>query len=101
MTTWYRGVCCMTGRSSGRVDLVIGPYAVSGARLSRWGGIRAYPGRLLNRDAIRCHRSTRRGGHLLLAERSERRAELLGEELWLFPRREVATFVDLIVMDEV
>ena len=35
-----------------------------------------------------------------MAERSERRPELLGEELRLFPRREVAAFVDLVVMDE-
>jgi hypothetical protein len=30
--------------------MVIGPYAVSGARLSRLGGMRAYPARLLNRE---------------------------------------------------
>ena len=81
--------------------MVIGPYAVSGARRRRWGGIRAYPGRLLNRDAIRCHRYTRRGGHLLLAERSERRADLLREELRLLPRREVPALVDLVEVDQV
>jgi hypothetical protein len=35
-----------------------------------------------------------------LAERLEGRAELLGEELRLFPRREVAAFVERVVVDE-
>src|SRR5215213_4841326 len=38
---------------------------------------------------------------LRLAQRSERRAELLGEQLGLFPGREVTAFFDLVEIDEV
>src|ERR687894_1786916 len=38
---------------------------------------------------------------LRLAQRSEPRSELLGEQLWLLPRREVTTPVDLVEVDEV
>ena len=37
----------------------------------------------------------------LFAERSEAGSHLLREELLLFPRRELATPVELVVMDEV
>ena len=36
----------------------------------------------------------------LLAQRPERGAELAGEQLRLLPRREVAPFVDLVVIEE-
>src|ERR1700754_3440488 len=36
-----------------------------------------------------------------LAKRPERGAELLGEDLRLLPGREVAAFVDLVVVDEI
>src|SRR3712207_4515997 len=38
---------------------------------------------------------------LRLAQRSEPRAELLGEQLGLFPGRKVTTFFDLVEVDEV
>src|SRR5215468_12754106 len=40
-------------------------------------------------------------GHGRLAKRPEARANLFGKELWLFPGREVAALVDLVVVDEV
>ena len=36
----------------------------------------------------------------VLAQRPERRAQLLGEELRLLPRREVTALVDLVEVDE-
>src|SRR5262245_25742793 len=73
------------GESVGRVDAVADDQASTraGGTDPRWA-TRGYPRR-----------------YTLFAQRSEARAHLFREELWLFPGREMAAFIEPVVVDEV